>query len=267
MISHATILGRAHRLMQHNSQDFATAATPAPDLAIGLVCDGCGSKFGGNGNLRAGTAPSHNEVGANLLGQFTLDFLSERVRALPPPIGPAALEALLADLHLAALTFLHHLTTHFPETKRREFVATRLLATLVGFVRTAETAVFFWQGDGFLVANGAVCPLNSHNQPDYLAYQLLQPQPTQTNFQLAFVPNPAELRWLAVATDGWSAGLLTQLEEPRPPLTLQRWLNVQSQQRGQFDDDGAVAIWHNEEIGDQRLEDESPILRSLISQK
>lgn len=42
---------------------------------------------------------------------------------------------------------------------------------------------------------------------------------------------------------------------------------VQSQQRGQFDDDGAVAIWHNEEIGDQRLEDESPILRSLISQK
>ncbi len=66
----------------------------------------------------------------------------------------------------------------------------------------------------------------------------------QTNFQLAFVPQPAQLRWLAVATDGWSAGLLGQLEEPRSALTLQRWLNVQSQQRGQFDDDGAVAIWH-----------------------
>lgn len=243
MISHATILGRAHRLMQHNCQDFAATASPAPHSAIGLVCDGCGSKFVGNGR----SAPSHNEVGANLLGQFALDFLSQQLAALPHPSSPDALEALLADLHLAALAFLHHLTAHFPEAKRREFVATQLLATLVGFVRTAETAVFFWQGDGFLVANGTVCQLNSHNQPDYLAYQLLQPNPAQTNFQLAFVPNPEHIRWLAVATDGWSADLLGQLGEPRPALTLQRWLNVQSQQRGQFDDDGAVAIWHEGE--------------------
>lgn len=245
MISHATILGRAHRLMQHNGQDFAATAVPAPHLAIGVVCDGCGSKFVGNGNLRAGTTPSHNETGANLLGQFALDFLSQKLATLPSPVGPDSLEALLADLHLAALTFLHHLTAHFPETKRREFVATRLLTTVVGFVRTAETAVFFWQGDGFLVADGAICQLNSHNQPDYLAYQLLQPDPSQTNFQLAFVPNPAQLSWLAVATDGWSAELLAQLAEPRSALALQRWLNVQSQQRSQFDDDGAVATWHN----------------------
>ena len=65
-------------------------------------------------------------------------------------------------------------------------------------------------------------------------------------FQLAFVPQPEQLRWLAVATDGWRAELLEQLAEPRPALALQRWLNVQSQQRGQFDDDGAVAIWHKE---------------------
>ncbi len=245
MISHATVLGRAHRLMQHNCQDFAATASPAPHLAIGLVCDGCGSKFMGNGSLPAGTHRSHNEVGANLLGQFALDFLSQKLAALPHPIGPEALETVLADLHLAALAFLHHVTAHFAPTARREFVATRLLATLVGFVRTAETAVFFWQGDGFLVADGAVCPLNSHNQPDYLAYQLLQPQPDQSNFQLAFVPNPAQLSWLAVATDGWRAELLNQLAEPRPALTLQRWLNVQTQQRGQFDDDGAVATWHN----------------------
>ena len=241
MISHATVLGRAHRLMQHNCQDFAATATPAPHLAIGLVCDGCGSKFVGNGR----SASSHNEVGANLLGQFAIEFLSERLATLPQPIGPDALEAVLADLHLAALTLLHHLTTHFPEAKRREFVATRLLTTLVGFVRMAETAVFFWQGDGFLVTDGAICQLNSNNQPDYLAYQLLHPQPGQTNFQLAFVPQPQTVQWLAVATDGWSANLLGQLAEPRSTLTLQRWLNTQSQQRGQFDDDGAVAIWHN----------------------
>ncbi len=242
MISHATALGRAHRLMQHNCQDFAATANPAPHLAIGIVCDGCGSKFVGKDG-RSHT--SHNETGANLLGQFTLDFLSQKLANLPTPICPETLETVLADLHLAALTFLHHLTAHFPETTRRQFIATRLLTTLVGFVRTAETAVFFWQGDGFLVANGHIQPLHSNNQPDYLAYQLLQPNPAQTNFQLAFVPQPEQLRCLSVATDGWRAELLGQLEEPRPTLALQRWLNVQSQQRGQFDDDGAVAVWHD----------------------
>ena len=240
MINHATILGRAHRLMQHNCQDFAATASPAPHLAIGLVCDGCGSKFVANGR----SAPSHNETGANLLGQFALEFLSQKLVALPTPICPQTVEDVLADLHLAAHTFLQQLTAHFPEAARRQFIATRLLTTLVGFVHTVETAVFFWQGDGFLVADGAICQLNSNNQPDYLAYQLLQPNPEQTNFQLAFVPQPGELRWLAVATDGWQAALLEQLNDPRSALALQRWLNVQSQQRGQFDDDGAVAIWH-----------------------
>lgn len=244
MISHATILGRAHRLMQHNCQDFAAAASPAPLLTIGLVGDGCGSKFRENGRSQT----SHNETGANLLGQFALDFLSQKLADLPSPIGPQTIETILADLHLATLTFLHHLTAHFPKTTRRQFIATHLLTTLVGFIRTPETAVFFWQGDGFLVADGRIQPLHSNNQPNYLAYQLLQPNPAETNFQLAFVPQPDQLRWLAVATDGWSTPLLEQLDEPRSALTLQRWLNVQAQQRNQFDDDGAVAVWHREMV-------------------
>ncbi|WP_420630925.1 protein phosphatase 2C domain-containing protein [Candidatus Leptofilum sp.] len=244
MISHATTIGRAHRLMQRNCQDFAATASPAPHIAIGIVCDGCGSKYKENGTLQATTYPSHNETGANLLGQFAVNFLNQKLANFSEPLCPQAVENVLSDLHLAAISFLHHLTAHFPAATRRQFVATHLLTTLVGFVRTPETAVFFWQGDGFLVADGRVQPLHSNNQPDYLAYQLLQPKPAQTNFQLAFVPQPQNLRWLAVATDGWSAQQLCQLAEPRPPLALQRWLNVQSQQRGHFDDDGAVALWH-----------------------
>ena len=249
MINHATVIGRAHRLMQHNSQDFAAAATPTPGVAIGLVCDGCGSKYSVNGRSPANTQPSHNEIGANLLGQFALDFLSDQLCQVPRPTCPTTLEALLAALHLASLTFLHHLVAHFSPEKRRAFIATRLLTTLVGFIRTAETAVFFWQGDGFLAVDGRFCQLNSDNQPNYLAYQLLQPDPCQTNFQMAFVPQPEQIRWLAVATDGWSAELLSQMAEPRAALTLQRWLNVQAQQRGQFDDDGAVALWHKDNEG------------------
>jgi len=247
MISHATTLGRAHRLMQHNCQDFAAAATPTPNIAVGLVCDGCGSKFSGNGRLPTDTHPSHNEIGANLLGQFAIDFLSDKLSNLCQPPCPETLETLLADLHLASLTFLHHLVAQFPEATRHSLVATQLLTTLVGFVRTPETAVFFWQGDGFLAVDGTFCQLESGNQPDYLAYQLLQPDPNQTNFQLTFVPQPEQIQWLAVASDGWQNELISQLNEPRSPLALQRWLNIQAQQRGQFDDDGAVAVWHKQE--------------------
>ena len=244
MISHASVIGRAHRLMQHNCQDFAATAAPAPHIAIGLVCDGCGSKFAGNGRHPTNGHPSYNETGANWLGQFVCDFLCQKLTNLPQPACPEILETSLAELHLASLTFLHHLVAHFPQETRRQLIATRLLTTLVGFIRTPETAVFFWQGDGFLVMNGRIHQVDSNNQPNYLAYQLLQPEPTQTNFQLAFIPKPKQTNWLAVATDGWSADLLSPLAEPRSSLALQRWLNVQAQQRGQFDDDGAVAVWH-----------------------
>ena len=243
MISHAAIIGRSHRLMQHNCQDFAFAVAPAPNLALGIVCDGCGSKYRANGRSH----PSHNEIGAHLLGKFAADFLADRLANLTENPSPKNLEAILAKLHIAALTFLHHLAAHFPNGNRRQFIATHLLATLVGFVCTPETAVFFWQGDGFLMVNGRICQLGSDNQPNYLAYQLFQPQPEQTNFQLAFVPQPEQIRWLAVATDGWNSELLGQLDQPRPSLTLQRWLNVQARQRDQFDDDGAAAVWHKDE--------------------
>ncbi|MCP4417347.1 MAG: hypothetical protein GY805_12050, partial [Chloroflexi bacterium] len=154
------------------------------------------------------------------------------------------LEDVLADLYAVTLTFLQNLAAHFPTQSRRQFIATRLLTTIVGFIRTPETAVFFWQGDGFLLNNGRIQQLNDNNQPNYLAYQLLLPEPTQTNFQLAFVPQPLQTGWLAVASDGWNAKLLSYMSKPRSPLNLQRWLNMQAQQRGQFDDDGAVAMWH-----------------------
>ena len=243
MVTHATIIGRSHRLMQHNCQDFAITHQPTPHIAIGIVCDGCGSKYRANGR----STPSHNEIGANLLGQFVNDYLTEQLSQLPNPPSPDKLEIILTNLHQAALAFLGQLVSHFPQEKRHEFIVTRLLTTLICFIHTPETAVFFWQGDGFLVKDGRICELNSNNQPNYLAYQLLQPEPSPANFQLAFIPQPAKTKWLAVATDGWATDQLRQLNEPRPNHLLQRWLNVQAQPRGYFDDDGAVAVWHQQE--------------------
>lgn len=237
-ISQATIIGRSHRLMRHNCQDYSFATALPSNIAFGLICDGCGSKYRENGR----SYPSHNEIGANLLGQFAADFLTTHLTDPPEDISEV-----LANLHTASLAFLQNLVALFPGHNQHKFIATRLLATLVGFVHLPDTAVFFWQGDGFLAVNGRVCQLDSGNQPSYLAYQLLQSEPQQSIFQLAFVPQPDQIRWLAVTSDGWHKDLLCQLAEPRPSLALQRWLNVQAQQRGQFDDDGAVAVWYKNE--------------------
>ena len=109
-----------------------------------------------------------------------------------------------------------------------------------------ETAVFFHRGDGYLLHNDKITYLDNNNQPDYLAYDLENRNDRLTNigFHTQTVQNPTHL---AVATDGWTAELLTQLEQPQSSLTLQRWLNVQAKQRDNFEDDGAIAIWwkHN----------------------
>lgn len=248
MISHAMINGRTHRLLQQNSHDFAISGSPRSGTAFGLVLDGCGSKY----NRQS----SHNEVGAKLLGQFASNWLNLQFAENEL----VELDGLLVGLFDSCLVFMSQIVDSMPfidEAARTAFVMTHWLATLVGFVVVEETAVLFWQGDGYLYVNGEITTLDSGNRPDYLAYQLLGKSegvkgrkgehvtPSLTHpFTPSFVTvNRADLHSLAVATDGWQPDLLAQLAEPRSSLHLQRWLNIQARQPGNFEDDGAVAVW------------------------
>lgn len=272
MISQAAIHGRSHRLMQQNSHDFAITGTPSPDHAFGLVLDGCGSKY-------ADSTPSHNEVGAKLLGQFAATWLGERFTVSDKQLsvsgnqvavnGEQSVAGMLLALHQDCVAFLRAISAAIPwcsAAAKARFVSTHLLTTLLGFVVTPATAVCFWQGDGYLVHNGDVTTLDSHNRPDYLGYRVLTPEareeaanyrspttdyrlpithdrpPTTETFHTCSLDR-SSLQWLAVATDGWQAAQLAQLNEPRSSLQLQRWLNVQARTPGSFEDDGAVAIW------------------------
>jgi len=233
MIQHATINGRSHRITQQNSHDFALSGSVGQGMYYGLVLDGCGSK------------PSHNEVGAKLLGQFAASHLQGALAALTDH-SPVGVTAVLDTLYPHCLQFLQQTTALFPwqsAAERAAFISTHWLATLLGFVVTPQTAVFFWQGDGYLVHNGHVITLDSSNRPNYLAYHLLEEvAPSADAFQTLVVERPS-LQWLAVATDGWQPDLLQQLGEPRPGLQLARWINVQARQHGRFEDDGAAAVW------------------------
>ena len=237
ILSQATMIGRTHRLMRYNCHDFAISGTPAPNHSFGLVLDGCGSKY------RQGkqVTPAHSEVGAKLLGQFMAAYLKHHL--------PQADDTLLSNLYKASLTFLGKLQALFPfanEEDNRRFLASHLLCTVVGFVITPTTAVFFWRGDGHLCHNGTVITLETNNQPDYLAYQLLS---NSTNGRLQTqILSRDDVQWLAVATDGWHSDLLPELAIPRPTLALQRWVNVVSKQNGRFEDDGAIVTWHQSNL-------------------
>jgi hypothetical protein len=241
MISHAMVNGRTHRLMQQNSHDFAISGSPRSGTAYGLVLDGCGSKFK--------RQPSSNEVGAKLLGQFAANWLDKQLAVSNEPL---AVTDLLVGLFDGCLDFMRQTVDSVPfadEEARTAFVMTHWLATLVGFVVMAETAVLFWQGDGYLSINSKITTLNSGNRPDYLAYQLLRRNEGVKRYGSEQITpsfetfDRANLDSLAVATDGWRPDLLTQLTEPHPSLHLQRWLNVQARQPGNFEDDGAVAVY------------------------
>ncbi len=249
MLSDAVIIGRNHRLMQQNCHDFACSGSPLPGYAFGLVLDGCGSKYIDN-EERSLVIPSHNEIGAKLMGEFIFDYLKNHLPALDqqPYCQKLAVRSLLTKLFNRCLGFLSNLIDLFPfssELNRRRFIATHLLSTIVGFVVTPETAAFFWLGDGYICQDQELKLLDSHNQPNYLAYKIFSqnrpPLKACAGFNFEFVPNQDETNFLAVATDGCDPGLLAELGSPRTRTLLQRWINVQARQRNHFEDDGAVA--------------------------
>ena len=97
MIQHATINGRSHHIFRQNSHDFALSGGAGEGVCYGLALDGCGSK------------PSHNEVGATLLGQFAASTLQQALAALDDQQEPAydhdlASRLVARGMPIAALT-------------------------------------------------------------------------------------------------------------------------------------------------------------------
>ena len=243
MISKAQIIGRSHRLKQQNCQDSVFGAMVTAHTGYGLVLDGCGSNYQEADRV----TPSNNEVGAHLLGTFLAGTLHDHLLALQKrsPLSPDDLILVLDGIYQQAVFYLRQQVNLFPfsdDQAMTRFIVTHLLCTVVGFVKLEDTAVAFWQGDGYLRHNDTVHTFDSDDRPDYLAYHLLHLNEAD-HFHTQTIPI-ADLTHLAVATDGWSPDLLRQLDTPRNDLLLQRWLNQQARQQPHFDDDGAIAIYY-----------------------
>lgn len=203
----------------------------ADDLAVAVVCDGCGSG-------------RHSEVGAKLGAALIGRELAQRIRA-GSDLGPGS--ALWRDVPRAAIEQLS-LVARGLSGSLQDAVTDYLLFTIVGVILTPAETVFFSLGDGVFAVNGEQIELGPYpdNAPPYLAYALVDGTTPQLNIERHVATS--DLRHVAIGTDGAARLALPAFCENdlffRNPDGLRRalFLMTRSESGGLRDDATVIAL-------------------------
>jgi hypothetical protein len=228
-VAAAAAQGRDHLAARKNRQDVALARALQPGLAVGVVCDGCGS----------GT---HTEVGAALLAAAVAASI---VRPRGEPLELVSLahaavgEAVLLQRHLADRCA--------PAAERASFVRHVLLATAVGFALRGDEGVLFAFGDGALALGDSIAVIDHGGAPAYPAATIAtEGEPVGPGAVFAF--DASEVSFVAALSDGAAElpGFVAELrclaQEGRASAqALERKL-LAAAHAGSLRDDGAVAM-------------------------
>ena len=223
-----TVAGRHHVHAGRNNQDaFAFKRTPGGLFAV--VCDGCSSG-------------AHSEVGARVGAQLLVQAVASSGAR-----GATGEDAVLAELSRLA----EAMSGESPGSAGfTEVVAESFLFTVVGVALLEDRAFSFALGDGALAVNGEKQLLGPFpgNEPPYLAYSLCGKEPSLTSrwaLEVKQLPDPSEIRSLALATDGAAElDLAPFLADPRVltnPDMVRRLLWQQARAR-RLDDDATVVV-------------------------
>jgi hypothetical protein len=192
-----SVIGQQHLRVGRNNQD-AYFWTAVEDLAIAVVCDGCGSS-------------AHSEVGAKLGAHMTVNTLQRLLKTEGDLEKPEIWQSLQQQLLTQLQTVAKPLGNDLAQT-----VQDYLLFTITGVVITPKKTAVFALGDGVIAINGQVMSLGpfANNAPPYLAYGLLKkrvPEPLQV---LQILPTES-LQSLLIGSDG--VGDLMQVAEQSLP--------------------------------------------------
>ncbi len=209
-------MGRDHAVKRRNSQD-AVCFGHAGSAAYGVVSDGCGE--GRKSEL--GAALSVAVVGGALRAEL------ER-GASPEATWRPAVDALHGALREVVARVARE-----PEGARL-FIREHLLATVLAFVVTADSAIVFTFGDGLVLVDDETRVLHEDNRPSYPAYALLGRPSAPGLFRFGSVST------IGVATDGLDADDLRAVSTAKHP-DLSRALRMR-QIQGRLEDDGAIVV-------------------------
>jgi hypothetical protein len=231
-----SVIGSEHVFRQANCQDkyrYLEIEADGQSYLIGVVCDGCSSG-------------RHSEIGAALLAEFLVHEAARQLKVGQP------VEQIPTELYRQTLSFLQNLSRLVlgqapTDLEKSGFVGAYLLATVLGFIIGPEKTVIFTAGDGLLIINDQLTVLDESNAPTYPAYGLLDPHqlddgiPTRTDFDLQIL-DTAQLARLAIWTDGFNPALSGLIWQLGGPCSLQRQLNVWSNQKLFSDDTTGITV-------------------------
>ncbi len=176
-----SVTGRAHLNTGRNNQD-AFHYELADGLAVGVVCDGCGSS-------------ARSEVGAALGARLVAAAVLDAARSAPDPDWCAVRARVLQTLGTLARGMGGPL---------ERIVDEYLLFTVVGALVTPARTWVFSVGDGIYAVNGDETRLGPfpRNEPPYLGYALLGMYEAETELRVDGPWVTAEVESLLIGSDG-----------------------------------------------------------------
>jgi serine/threonine protein phosphatase PrpC len=148
----ASVTGSRHLRTARNGQD-AAAALVAGDLAIAVVCDGCGGSSG-------------SEVGAQLGASLV-------ARAVVKHADVTDWDALFAAVRRDVVAAIDAIAARMPDRERA--IREHFLFTVIAAVGRGDEIAVWSIGDGHVAIDGEQRTFGPFrdNEPPYLAYELL----------------------------------------------------------------------------------------------
>lgn len=244
------VTGREHLHKRKNCQDsyaFDFFSINEKDYVFGIICDGCGE-----GN--------NSEVGASLLSNYLICQISFCLKTSEDLFN---IPSMLFKSAKNYLQFLLNATCSQDDViKQIEFIKNHLLCTVIGFILSFEHGLYFYYGDGKVIINEEVITIDQNNQPDYLAYHFINNKylknadsdvdsvrgndnETTCHLSSCFNIYPLDVSTLqrfAICSDGFEANLADEIRGLCNPRSLQRKMNVWSEQYKHFADDATVIV-------------------------
>jgi serine/threonine protein phosphatase PrpC len=235
-LNSATIIGRDHELSKKNRQDFVSSYC-SDDVAIGVVCDGCGeSKF--------------SEVGASLIGTFVLNYFKLYTKHKIPVDIKTSLESSFSDFMFSLQRSLLFFLVDQSTQERVDFIREFMLSTCLFCVFIDNKVILGHCGDGIIICNDEVTVINQAGSPHYIAYQsvpkeILDKNPTELKFFQIEILDQKNLNKIIIGTDGIQP-LIDKSLYPQVYGTqkrqLQRKFNIWQQEKI-FSDDATCLVF------------------------
>lgn len=240
VIKGGTVMGRIHLANRINKQDNIVFKSFGAN-AVGVVCDGAGSSH-------------YSEVGSYLAAHYLVNNIIDMMKREMTITD--TLNRVYHDLWSNFMSSIVDQIFSDPKSDTEEmnaFVDQTFLHTVVGFIYTPNETYLFLAGDGQFVIDDTVYSFDLSNVQGYH----LMGQKQIPYFGIIRLPNGWNRG--GIFSDGFEKELMSEIWGDTHPRSLQRKMNVWSDQKHFRDDASAVTIEFFDDAGNRAYINQEPL--------